>query len=478
MDSFCSLMRRKLLCHRRLFAAVAWGLLVAMPALVAHPMPNSLVSLDIEPQCIRAEIHVPLIELALAFGGPLTAHSFTVPSDTDFRSHRQELEAYILRHIKPTSGDGAVWDVRVDTLTVDASENAINGVYQELHGWLTMTPPAGRGTQDMILHYDLVMHQVVTHSALVAVRQDWDAGIVGGQIHNGLLSETPLEVSVIAWDIRSNTLPLFVLHRQQDQSRPEERGLWQGVKRMILLGMRHIAAGTDHVLFLIVLLLAAPLVASGRARRWGTFGGVRYAVRRLVVIVTAFTLGHSLTLLLGALNLVRLPQSFIELCIAFSIVVSAIHATWPIFAGREALIAAGFGLLHGLAFAEVLTNLHLDTMRLLLSVGSFNLGIELMQLGIIALVAPWLILLSQTRPYNAFRVVCAGCAAIAAVAWMQERWSGIPNTCTTIFANAMNNYVLLAMLWAGFVVTTLVVYWLNVHRLRKPVDSSILVSEE
>ena len=143
--------------------------------------------------------------------------------------------------------------------------------------------------------------------------------------------------------------------------------------------MRHIAEGTDHLLFLLVLLLPAPLLLT-KGRRWGGFGGVGYSLRRLLLIVTAFTLGHSFTLLLGALGWVRLPSQPVEVLIAVSILVSAGHAVRPLFPGREAWVAAGFGLVHGLAFASTLANLHLEAGPMALSILGFNLGIELMQL--------------------------------------------------------------------------------------------------
>ena len=127
------------------------------------------------------------------------------------------------------------------------------------------------------------------------------------------------------------------------------------------LGMRHIAEGTDHLLFLLTLLLPAPLLAAGR--RWGAAAGVRQSLLRMLGIVTAFTLGHSLTLMLAALGVLHVPGRPIEVLIAVSIFVSALHALRPILPGivpgKEARIAAFFGLIHGLAFAATLDRLGL-----------------------------------------------------------------------------------------------------------------------
>jgi hypothetical protein len=96
--------------------------------------------------------------------------------------------------------------------------------------------------------------------------------------------------------------------------------------------MCHIAEGTDHMLFLLVLLLPAPLLVA-RAE-WGTPVGVRQSLLRIFGIVTAFTIGHSLTLSLAALGAVTVPSHPVEVLIAVSILVSAVHAFRPIFPGR------------------------------------------------------------------------------------------------------------------------------------------------
>ena len=90
-------------------------------------------------------------------------------------------------------------------------------------------------------------------------------------------------------------------------------------------------------------------------------------------------------------------------------------------------MAAGFGLVHGLAFANTLTNLHLNAGPMALSILGFSLGIELMQIFIIALVIPFLILLSRTPFYWIVRGGGAILATIAALGWVAERVSGQPN---------------------------------------------------
>ena len=196
-----------------------------------------------------------------------------------------------------------------------------------------------------------------------------------------------------------------------------------GVPSMFRLGMRHIAEGTDHLLFLIALLLPAPLLS--RRSHWAASNGVRCSLIQILRVVTAFTIGHSMTLALGASGLVSLPERPVEVLIAFSILISAVHALRPLFPGREPLIAAGFGLIHGLAFATTLQNLGVGAWQRIASVLGFNLGIETMQLIVVAAILPSLIILSLTPAYSSFRFIGALFAGFASLGWIVERTCGV-----------------------------------------------------
>jgi HupE / UreJ protein len=192
-----------------------------------------------------------------------------------------------------------------------------------------------------------------------------------------------------------------------------------GLASIFRLGMRHIAEGTDHLLFLLALLLPAPLLALGS--RWAGFAGVRRSLLQILRVVTAFTIGHSITLALAALGLARVPSRPIEVLIAVSILVSATHAVRPLFPGREAGIAIFFGLIHGLAFATALGELGLGRWQRVASILGFNLGIETMQLIVVAATMPSLVLLSRMRSYWVLRIGGALFAGCASVGWIVER---------------------------------------------------------
>ena len=376
---------------------------LAPQCLYAHQQPTTIVLLDVNTDRVNMEMQIPLSELELAFG-----HDVSQNAETAIEKLRPQLNEYLQAHIHPVT-DGQPWSVEVTNFDVGKAEQTQSGIYQELTARLVLLPPASISTRKFSLNYDVIMHQVVTHKAIVGLRKDWETGKSG---------EQPQTVGVI--EVNTTTTKIEPLEINLGNG-----GLWDGFKGMVGLGMTHIKEGTDHLLFLLVLLLPATLLVNGR--NWGDFGGTKYSIARLLKIVTAFTVGHSLTLVIGALGWLRLPQQPVEILIAVSILISAIHAVRPIFPGKEMFVAAGFGLVHGLAFASVLANLNLGVSKMALSILGFNIGIELMQIFVVALVIPWLILVSKTPFYKYLRISGAVLASVAAVAWITERVSGNPN---------------------------------------------------
>jgi len=380
------------------------ALVVGAAPASAHPMPSSVVLLDVRSDHIDAELELPVQDLG-------TAMDLDLVEDPDLAlaDDGAALRDYLAAHVALTT-DGQQWSVAVDDLSLGDAEQSSTGPYQEVVAELTLTPPAGVGTRRFDLDYDAVVHQVVTHSVLVSLRQDWAAGVVE--------ADQGRELGVIAIDNRTMTIaPL--------QVDLDDASTWQGFLAMVTLGGHHIAEGTDHLLFLLTLLLPAPLLLAGR-RRWGGAAGGRRAVGAITRITLAFTLGHSVTLALSALGRFDLPAQPMEALIAASILVSAVHAVRPLFPGREALVAGLFGLVHGMAFSFTLAELSLSTPQLVVSLLGFNLGIELVQLLVIALVLPPLVLLAGTRAYPALRTVGAVVAGVAALGWLVARL-GLPN---------------------------------------------------
>jgi hydrogenase/urease accessory protein HupE len=178
------------------------------------------------------------------------------------------------------------------------------------------------------------------------------------------------------------------------------------IRRFIPAGFHHILIGPDHILFLVGLLL---------------LGG---SLRKLFTIVTAFTLAHSITLSLAALNIFTPPAWVIEPAIALSIVYVGVDNLVG-SEGRDmrAWIALGFGLIHGFGFANVLGEMELPRRTLGWALFSFNVGVEIGQLLIVAIVASAFAALRSRNELIGKRMVVVGSLVVAAAGayWFIER---------------------------------------------------------
>lgn len=191
----------------------------------------------------------------------------------------------------------------------------------------------------------------------------------------------------------------------------------------VLMGIEHIGAwpsqwhdesgwrfpeGLDHILFVLALVLGG---GSGLA---------------LVRTVSGFTLGHTVTLALAAMNVVHFPGKLAEILIALSIVYVAVSAFLGSAPAHRWRVAIFFGIFHGFGFASALEGLSLSKANLVKAILGFNVGVELGQLVIIACVLPLLFLLKQSTP-RAYSLTLRGsslCIALAGSYWLFERMVG------------------------------------------------------
>lgn len=414
-NKFVGLNSCQVSCWRLFFYIIAAVLLCCPFRVGAHPSPNAIVLLDVTPDQVRMEVQMPVPELELAFKQNLSKDPFSI-----LENWEKEIKTYLLEHINVYNTPDKLWQVQVEDLRLDSGLYADNvTAYWEVVGNVLLTPQEGGSTHDFYLAYDVIMHEVINHIALVSVRSDWENGNFGED--HTIEKATGTEAFVIARNHSDNSMPPLHVNL-------EKGSWWRGFKAMVRLGMHHISEGTDHLMFLLVLLLPAPLLV-GR-RQWAGFKGLKPTLYALLKIVTAFTIGHSITLLFGSLGWYRVPPRPIEILIAFSIFISALHAFRPLFPSRETYVAAGFGLIHGMAFATTIADLQLHAGAMALSIFGFNIGIEIMQLFIVLLIMPWLILMSITPYYKWFRIVMATLTSVAAIAWMVERWYDKGNVVT------------------------------------------------
>lgn len=187
------------------------------------------------------------------------------------------------------------------------------------------------------------------------------------------------------------------------------------------LGMHHIYSGTDHICFVLALLLV--VVLSRDAEGWRVRTPVA-ALRSTAMIVTSFTIAHSITLIAAALGWVSLPSRIVESAIALSIIYTAVeNVVRPDVRWRFAL-AFGFGLVHGLGFASVLAD-HLPPSNVIAPLLGFNLGVELGQLSIVAVALPLLWGIARGIGPERYRRVALAVAGaplvVVGIKWLIER---------------------------------------------------------
>ena len=184
------------------------------------------------------------------------------------------------------------------------------------------------------------------------------------------------------------------------------QGVLAVVRRFVPAGIRHILIGPDHLLFLVGLLL---------------LGG---SLRQLALVVSAFTLAHSITLSLAALGILSPPSRLIEPAIALSIVyVGADNLMVRDGRDMRAWIAFGFGFIHGFGFASVLREMDLPRLALGWSLFSFNLGVEVGQLVVVVTVATALAALRARSEAAGRRLAFVGSIAVivAGAFWFIQR---------------------------------------------------------
>ncbi|MEP7283329.1 MAG: HupE/UreJ family protein [Rubrivivax sp.] len=189
-------------------------------------------------------------------------------------------------------------------------------------------------------------------------------------------------------------------------------------------GMHHIASGLDHLLFLATLLA---VVGSRREHgRWVPNPKPGAAWRETLQLVTAFTVSHSLTLGLAAAGVLAPPSRWVETLIALSVLAAALDNLRPFVPGPRWAMVSVFGLVHGFGFAGPLQDLGLTRGALAVPLLGFNLGVELGQLIVVALLLPIALLMRQ-RPGLRGWIVRGGSTAVALLAllWTIERGFGM-----------------------------------------------------
>ena len=169
---------------------------------------------------------------------------------------------------------------------------------------------------------------------------------------------------------------------------------WHNVGGFIKLGIQHILSGTDHILFVLSILL------------------VYASFKREVILLSMFTIAHSISLVLAGSGIITLSSKIVEPVVALSItyvaMTSVFLSKYKIFAGHGNKISTVFlfGLFHGLGFAGLMKDISVPDERLISSLLSFNVGIEFGQFMIVATLLPFIYLFRRKPWYpNAIKIV-------------------------------------------------------------------------
>lgn len=182
------------------------------------------------------------------------------------------------------------------------------------------------------------------------------------------------------------------------------------------LGFDHITDlnGYDHILFIVA------LCAVYKPADW----------KRLLILVTAFTIGHSLTLALSVLDIIRVPSDFIEFLIPVTIILTAVlnlrksTKKQAVFATLTYWIAAIFGLIHGMGFSNYLRSLLGKSTDIITQLLAFNIGLELGQLVIVALllITTFIVVEGAKVKHQLWSIWLSGVAAGAALVILSQKW--------------------------------------------------------
>lgn len=318
----------------RLSGALAIVLVCAASAF-AHPMSNSLSRLEVDGREVRALLTIDLLEL----GG--------VDRDGNALIGISELDAAIesvygrLRQHYIVRAPGEPAAVSLERYEI-VEDGHIGRFY------LHYTFADDVGTIEVTSTIDRLMPP--GHRHLVSVVRD-------GAVAEGILDASQPSVSL----------------------GPHGRSAFQTIVSFARLGIEHIFTGYDHLAFLVCLLIGTP------------------TIRSLALVITSFTIAHSITLALATFEIVVLPSRLIESLIALSIAYVAVENLLGAQAIARYQIAFFFGLIHGFGFSNVLREMELPRSNLALSLFSFNGGVEIGQLAFVLVLFPAMTSLAGPR---------------------------------------------------------------------------------
>jgi len=360
---------------------------------LAHKESDAYVNLHTDPanpNALLGQFDVALRDLDFALGID-SNHDGNITWG-EVKAHRDAIERYVLPNLA-IKGDGLTCQITPTGQMIDAHSD---------------------GAYDVIRFKALCDKEVPDQlTILYHLFQDIDP------YHRGIISvyaRGQTSGAVLGPQNTSTTLNL---------NRPDR---WRQFKSFVIDGIWHIWTGPDHLLFILSLLLPAVLICVRRPRTLFDPGVWQPATRfwpaalELVKVISGFTVSHSVTLSLSVLGFVNLPSRLVESGIALSVIVAAFNNIYPLVTRRAWVVAFAFGFIHGLGFASALAGLKLPPVAMAVSLGGFNVGVEIGQESV---VMPLIMLAFVIRKSSFYRVgvLRIGSWIIVAIAglWLYQR---------------------------------------------------------
>jgi hypothetical protein len=378
-----------------LLPAISWGLglvflFAAIRPVFAHDVDQSYLFLTVENQKIGGRVEVTTRDLnqALNLGWPedgsLTLEQIQ-QADSILVEYVTDRLALTVDGI-PTSMDVVGYDYQ--TISIG----------QFVHIELQFTPVVNQPRMLEVTN-GLVFDVDPKHRSLLVVENHWRAGTLSNEMVISL---------VFGPDDRTQSLDV--------SEGSVLRGLWGFIES----GMHHIWIGLDHILFLLALLLPSVMVRSQTG--WSGAPDLKFALWRVVKIVTVFTIAHSITLSVAALGVVSIGSRVVESIIAISIGIAALHILVPTIKSHAVWVVLAFGLFHGFGFASVLGELAIPEEYLIWSLLGFNIGVEIGQLAIVIGLVPILFLIRDSVVYARFMLPWGAVGLLfVSLYWFTER---------------------------------------------------------
>lgn len=347
----------------------------------AHLASDSFLNLKVNPGGPAGKWDLPVLNLVEVL--PVDDNQDKILSSDELERHRAEIAAYALSHFTLIS-EGKTCAPEMGAISLDKRSAGTYAVMEIKWGCEKLS-------QRLNFAYSPFFDRDPQHKGYLNLNYD-------GQVQAVIFSRDDMAKQVVL----------------------EKPSVARQFTHFLVEGIWHIWLGFDHILFLMTLLLPAVLVR--RKREWVAPESFRTVFTEVLKVVTAFTIAHSVTLCLAALQIVSLPARFVESTIAASVVLSALNNLFPVVRERRWLIAFVFGFIHGFGFANVLGDLGLPPDALAVTLFGFNLGVEIGQLAIVVVVLPALFWLRRTLFYRRYILGAgSGATAFTALLWFIER---------------------------------------------------------